>query len=306
MKKISQVTLIINFILLNLISFNLKAEDISSQLAQCNQALEKGDFKASITIANEILKSDKMHREALICKGRALGADGNYQEGIKALESAANHSTVGFEQIIANILIGNLHKKNQQFNEAIASYEKSISISKTANDAKFERVNHNYIGDIQILKQDLNAALASYQAGSKLALNDNERAESFERIAATYIALKQYDLAVEYQLKATLMQQKAGTLDEYANASYVLGQAYKNAKDYDAAERTFSKLLQFSKDNGGAYYEAKANLGLAEIKAAKGDKESAIGLYRDALKQAKNIGEKELVVEIDAALQKLN
>ena len=137
-------------------------------------------------------------------------------------------------------------------------------------------------------------------------MNDNERAESFERIAATYTALKQYDLAVEHQLKATIMQQKAGTLDDYANASYSLGQAYKNAKDFDAAERTFTKLLQFSKDNGGAYYEAKANVGLAEVKTAKGEKDSAINLYTEALKVAKNLGENELTVEIDAALKKLN
>ena len=135
MKNSLQITLINSFILLILISFNLKAEDISNQLAKCNQALEKGEYKASITIANEMLKTDKMHREALICKGRAFGADGNYQEGLKALELAANNSSVGFEQIIPHILIGNLHKKNQQFNDAIASYEKSLNISKTANDA---------------------------------------------------------------------------------------------------------------------------------------------------------------------------
>lgn len=306
MKNSLQITLINSFILLISMSFNLKADDLSNQLAKCNQALEKGDYAASIKIASEMLKTDKMYREALICKGRALGADGNYQEGLKALELAANNSSVGFEQIIAHILIGNLHKKNQQLNDAIASYEKSLNISKTTNDAKFERINHHYIGDIQTLKQDLNVALASYQEGSKLAMNDNERAESFERIAATYTALKQYDLAVDHRLKATNMQQKAGTLDDYANASYALGQTYKNAKDYEAAERTFTKLLQFSKDNGGAYYEAKANVGLAEVKASKGEKGSAISMYTEALKVAKNIGENELAVEIEAALKKLN
>lgn len=306
MKKLLQNTLIFLYISLIFISFDLKAQDFSSQLSQCNQALEKGEYATSIAVANEILKRDQHHREALICKGRALGAEGKYQEGLKALELAANNSEPGLDQIIAHILIGNLHKKNQQFNEAIASYEKSLSISKAAKNDKFERVNHHYIGDVQSLKQDLNAALTSYQAGSKLAMNDNERAESFDRIAATYTALKQNDLALEYQLKSTIMQQKAGTLDDYANASYALGQAYQNTKDYEAAERTYAKLLQFSKDNGGAYYEAKANFGLAEVKAAKGEKEGAISTYKEALKVAKNIGANELAQEIDVALKKLN
>ncbi len=101
------------------------------------------------------------------------------------------------------------------------------------------------------------------------------------------------------------MQQKAGTLDGYANASYMLGQAYQNAKEYDSAERTYAKLLQFSKDNGGAYYEAKASFGLAQVKAAKGEKDSAKSMFTEVLKMAKSIGENDLATEIDSALKKL-
>jgi tetratricopeptide (TPR) repeat protein len=137
-------------------------------------------------------------------------------------------------------------------------------------------------------------------------MNDNERAESYEHLAATYSALGQHDLAIEHQLKAMLMQQKAGTLDDVANATYVLGQTYQNAKEYDNAEGTYSKLLQFSKDNGGAYYEAKANFGLAQVKAAKGEKDNAKAMFLDTLKMAKNMGENGLAAEIDTALKNLN
>ena len=311
MKNISQFTLTSLFIVLILISFNVSAEGFSDKVSMCNQALEKGDLTTAATVSAEILKREPNNRGGLLCKGRALGsqsqaAQGNYSEALSALELAAKNSEPGLDEIIAYIFIGNLHKNNQKNIEAIASYEKSLSISKAGNNEKFERINLNFIGDTQAQSNDLNAALASYLAGAKLAMNDNERAESYERIAATYGALKQHDLTIEYQLKATLMQQKAGTLDGYANASYMLGQAYQQAKEYDSAESTYAKLLQFSKDNGGVYYEAKANFGLAQVKAAKGDKDNAKAMFTETLKMAKNMGENDLAVEIDTALKNLS
>ncbi len=303
MKNNLHITLINTFILLILLSLNVKADDISDKVSACNQAIEKGDFKTSLNLANEILKLEKNNRDGLLCKGRALGAEGNYKEGLNALELAAKNSQAGLDEIIAYIFIANLHKKNQQYIEAIASYDKSLSLSRATNNDKFERINHNFIGGTQTQNNDLNAALASYLEGSKLAMNDNERAESFELIASTYSALKQHDLALEYQVKATIMQQKSGTLDDYANSSYVLGQSYQAVKDYKNAERIFEKLLKFSKDNGGAYYEAKANYGLAQVKLALNEKDQAKNILTEALKIAKSIGENSLVAEIDTSLK---
>ena len=102
------------------------------------------------------------------------------------------------------------------------------------------------------------------------------------------------------------MQDKAGTRDDYANASLALGRVYTQAKDFPAAENTYAKLIKFSKDNGSVYYETKANYGLAQAKAAEGDHVAAKSMMTDALKSAKNIGENELAEEIDSSLKKLN
>ena len=288
MKNTSQITLISIFIALIIISFNVNAYSVSDQVSVCNSALEKGDLTTASSVAAEILKQEINNRGALLCKGRALGSQ-NYKEALSALELAFKNSQAGLEQIITTIFIGNLHKKHNQNAEAITNYEKSLSISRAEKNEKFERINLNFIGDIQAKNKDLNAALTSYLAGFKLAMNDNERAESYEYLAATYSALGQHDLAIEHQLKAMLMQQKAGTLDDVANANYILGQTYQHANEYDNAEKTYSKLLQFSKDNGGAYYEAKANFGLAQVKAAKGEKEGAKIMLLNTLKKEKNI-----------------
>jgi tetratricopeptide (TPR) repeat protein len=307
---ISTNTLIKLFIVLFLLSFNASAKDVSDQNAACNTALNKGDANNAVAFADEVLKLEPNNRDGLLCKGRALGAQspaaqGKYEAALSALELAAKQSKSGFDDIITYLLIGNLHKQNNKNAEALASYKKSLQVSEAEKNDKFKLINLNLIGETYAQYNDLNAALTSYLAGSKLANNDNERADSFERLGATYSALGQHDLAIEYQLKGVLMQQKSGTLDQYADASLALGKVYEKAKEYPNAEKIYTKLIQFANENGGAYYEAKANYGLAQIKVASGDTRNAKTIMSDALKLAKSVGDTGLTTEIETAIKKL-
>jgi len=301
-----QNTLIICFILLISISFNSYSDEISDKNAACNAALNKSDIIDAVKLADEVLKRDAKNREALICKGRLLGAQGNFGEALSVLKQAETQSKESFEHIIGNMLIGNVYKAQQKYADAIASYEASLSVAKTDKNEKFIRVNHNLIGDAHSKAQDYDAALASYQAGSKLAMNDNERAESFELLATTYKALGQYDAAIENQVKAVQMQKISGTLDQYADSTLALGQIFIAAKDYTNADKTLTKFAQFAKDNGGAYYEAKASLYLAQSKAASGDMASAKILLADTRALAKSVDASDLTSEIEATEKKLN
>jgi tetratricopeptide (TPR) repeat protein len=305
-KNTLQITLISAFTTLFLFSINASADAIGDKITACNVALNKADYVGASTQADEILKLKDGSYDGFLCKGRALGAQGNYNEALINLESALKQSQPGFDQILTHIFIGNLHKKNNKIAEAITSYDTSIKICETEKLDKFKRVNLNLIGDVHTQNKDLNAALTSYTAATKLAMNDNERADDFERLAATYNALGKGNEAIEHQLKATLMHDKSGTREQFANASVALGRVYEAAKDYPAAENTYAKLLKFSKDNGSAYYETVANFGLARTKAAVGDKASAKTMLADASVKAKNIGETELAAEIEASLKQLN
>ena len=294
------------FIFTFILSFNVKAEDISDQLAACTTALKQADLVKAISISENILKTDANNRDGLLCKGRALGAQGNYKEALSALELGANQSKEPFEQIISQLLIGNLHKENKQYAAAIASYNKSLALCLEQKNQKFAHINYNLIGESYTQNGDLNAALASYKTGEKQAMNDNERADSQERLANTYSALGQHDSAIEFQVKAILMQKKSGTLDQYANACLEMGRIYIAAKEYQNAEKTYIKLVQFSQENGGAYYEVKANIGLAQTKLILGDTATAKNLLLASQKTAKNIGADDLSAEINTSLAKLS
>lgn len=305
-KKFKYFTLISYFNLLFLISFNAYSATLTDEVTTCMQAFNKRDFSKAIAVSDAILQSSPNHREALLCKGRALGAQGQYNEALTVLETAAKQPQSALDQMISHIFIGNLHKENNKNEAALASYAKSLSISDVEKNDQFKRISLNLMGEAHAQSNDLNAALANYLASLKLAKNDNERADNYERLGATYSALGQHDLAIEYQLKAMLMQQKSGTLDQYANASLALGQVYGKAKDYAGAEKTYLKLIQFSQENGGAYYEAKASYDFAQLKALKGDADGAKSMMVNALKLAKNSGENELAAQIESELKKLN
>ena len=61
--------------------------------------------------------------------------------------------------------------------------------------------------------------------------------------------------------------------------------------------------MQFAQENGGAYYEAKANIGLAAAKNALGDATGAKNTLLQAKKIASSLGDADLNAEIDALIK---
>lgn len=290
-----------SFIFLILLSFNAHAQDINSQINACNAALNQGDIKSALVQAETALKSDSKHHQALLCKGRALGADKQYESAKAALTLAIGAAKKGFETTVSHVLLGNLHKANLQLAEALTHYQKSLQSAIEDSDRKFTRISHNLLGETYALNQDYSNALKSYEKGAELSMNDNERADSYERMAMTYQALNQLDNAIEQQLKGTMMQQKSGTLDQYAEASLTLGKLFTQNKDYVSAEKTYERLLKFSKDNGGEYYQAKTDIYLAETKRAQGDAAKADALLQEAKQIADKIQASDLTAMIASA-----
>ena len=286
-----------------LLSSNVYA-DLADDAYMCNKVSNKGDFNQALILSEKILKQDSHYREALLCKGRALGEFGKLDEGMATLKAAEKLSTSNFDHMVALTLLGNLQKTAKKYPEATATYKQSLSIAEANNNDQFQRIDNNLLGEIAIETKQTQAGLDYYLAGKKFVANDNERADSYQRIATTYSLLKQHDLAIENQVRALLMQKQSGTLDDYANASLVLGRIYTAAGDYVNAEKTFNKLIQFTQENGGAYYEAKAILYAGLAKSASGDDTAAQALFVKASTIAKGVGDADLMSEIEVHIKK--
>lgn len=294
-----QKTLITTFILL--FCNEISAENLTAQ--GCNKLLENGNSVAAIAYAKKMLSVNNGDKEALLCQGRAYHAGGDYKNAIRTFELAERNSRDGLDKTVAIFLAANAHKAAKETDLALAGYQKALSQAQAINNIGMQRLAYTAIGDMAIANQQYSSALDNYLMGFKLAANDNERAESAEKLAMAYHELNEHGLAVEYQIKAYLLHDTVGTLDQYANSSILLGRYYVADKNYVAAERTLNKIIAFAKEQGGLYYEAMASCILARIKKENGDSAAANVLLERAKFIAKSSNDKALADEINQEIE---
>lgn len=276
---------------------------MDADTSACNHAVEKGDGSTALQLAEKVLRSNKNDKEALICKGRALSLNGDTANAISTFKLATAQAATPLDKTIIAILSGNAYKKNKQYDEAIASYQLAITNAQADKNQQFERISLNLVGDTYFEGKRYQEALDTYLAASKLVENDNDRGESFENIANTYHSMNKNDEALEYQIKAYFMNERVGTLDQYAHSSIELGRYYIINKNYKSAENILNKIIKFAKDQGGAYYEAQGSYLLAKVNIANGDVAGAKTLVYNAKTIAKNTNDQALAQEIDQETQ---
>lgn len=281
------------------------AEDIAGKLAECNQAISAGDASKALALAGQVLSKQANNRDALMCKGRAYGGTGKTNEALEALQAAEKLSQQPLDRIIALSLIGNVQKAAGQHDAAIQSYQRSLALSRSEKNVRFERINLNLIGETQVATKQLDSALENFQQGSKLAANDNERADNYARIADVYNKQARHDQAIEYQVKSVLMQERSGDPDSFAGATLELGRMYSDARDYANAEKYINKIIKLGKEQGGPYWEAMGYYYLARSKSSHGQQVEAKTLLAEAQKIGEEIGAQSLNEEIRRTIDAL-
>ena len=276
----------------------------ADEAALCNQAMLDGDHAKALTHAEAALARDAKDREALLCQGRALSEAGQYEPALAAMEAALQLSITPLDRIVTLTLTGNVQRDAKHYDAALASYRQSLTIAQAKQEKRFERINHNLIGETLIATNQLDAGLKSYHAGAELAANDTERADNFSRIAQTYSSLRQYDEAVNYQIKTMLTLERSGDFNQYAYACLKLGQLHAAAGNHAEAEKAFNRIIERSKTQGAKYWEARGYYTLALEKIATGQQPEADALLAQAQRISQQIGADELNQEITVAMGK--
>lgn len=284
-------------ILLGLMFFN-NVYAVSDDAHACNKAYDLGDYKAATSSASKALKTNTSDREALICQGRTASDLGDLNLALTSFKEADKLSNHPLDKAVIALITGHTYKNAKQYDKSIASYQESLKQSDLAKHKPMARSSHIGIANVLFETAQYQAALDTYFVAHKLDANDNDRGQSYEKIAETYHLLKQDDLALEYQVKAYFMNEKVGTLDQFAHSSIELGRYYAVVKNYMRAETTLNKIIKFAREQGGAYYEAQGLYILAQVKAATGDMESAKTLISQARAIAKNANDADLDAEI--------
>ena len=293
------------FILFPILLFIQNVYAVSDDAHKCNNAYAVGDYKTAETAAQAALKVNAEDREALICLGRVSSDLGNLESALSFFQSADKLSNHPLDKAVISLISGHAYFSAKQYEQAIANYQKSLEQSARANHQPMARSSHMGIANVQFDRKQFQDALDTYLLAHKLDANDNDRGQSYEKIAETYHVMGQHDLALEYQIKAYFMHEKAGTLDQFAHTSIELGRYYLAVKNYARAEFTLNKIIKFAKENGGVYYEAKGLALLAQTKAANGDAATANTLAAEAKAVAKTANDATLDALVAQEIQSI-
>ena len=280
------------------------AEDVNmnSLVFQCNQQNKQHNSTKALELSATILKIESNNAEGLMCKGRALGELDKTAEAIVVLDEAGKYATSDFDKLSIITMQGSILKNAKQYDAAIAKYNLALEMSKSVKLDRFERIEHNMLGDTYLLTNAQEKALENYIAGNKLSANDAERADNLTRIAAIYAGMGKSVQAVESQLKAVVAHENTHDLDNMAESNLILGQYYTANKDFNLAEQSINRTIKMAKEQGGAYWEARGYYTLALTKQAAQQQAEAKALLNQAKKISDSLGEKELSADITKAL----
>lgn len=277
----------------------LTAEEVA-----CNKALNDNKPALAAERAIALIKKDASNANAYICQGRAQFALEMPEEALASFALAEEKSTVIYHKAFAALLSGHLYKELNTLPKALKSYQRSLNYANEINQQALQLSNYMNIGRVYLAQNAYQDALSAFESAYAHAGNDNERGDAAANVAAAEFQLNNAERAIEYQVKAVLMFEKSGTLDQYAEGSVNLIQYQLTNNDFSNAATSAKRLLKVAKENGGVYYEAKANLLLAKAKTGLTETESVPTLLNEALNLANKSQDEALIKEIEVYVKK--
>ena len=285
---IKQFTLILLFKLLfinNIYAYNLENN--------CEKAIQSNNFKAATDEAIKLSKDNAFDGE--FCLGKVLVNENKLDDGIKQFENSEKLAQHPADQLLAIMFKGLAYKEKNDLNQAFNVFNTGYETAKLGNSkfVQFERRFLIQMGNIQETLKKHEDAYESYAKSLKASSNDEERAESYDKLARSAAHQKYYDRAREYSLKGSVLYKKTGYLGEYAELT-LLKAEYEVLDDaYDLAMNTLEELEKLCIDAGGEYYLAKTYIQLHKL--SKDNKDAYLAKATDV---ANRIGANDLLNDI--------
>lgn len=285
---IKHITLILFFKLLfinNIYAYNLENN--------CEKAIQDNNLKIASDEALTLIKDNPFDGE--FCLGKVLVNENKLDEGIKQFEKSEKIAQHPADQMLAIMFKGLAFKEKDDINQAFTVFNNGYETAKLGNSkfVQFERRFLIQMGKIQETLDNHEDAYESFAKSLKASSNDDERAESYDRLARSAAHQEYYDRAREYSLKGSVMYKKTGYLGEYAELT-LLKAEYEVLDDaYDLAMNTLEELEKLCIDAGGDYYLAKTYIQFHKL--SKDNKDMFLS---KATEVADRIGAKDLLNDI--------
>lgn len=244
-------------------------------LFNCNQEVKKGNLDKALSISQSLIKQNTKLADAWACQAKALLAQAEYDKAVVAFKQAVALQTVETERMVLLGQLGNTFLQQEKPQQALEQYQLAYDLAKKNNVSAYQRVALNLLGDANTHLSKWELAKSQYDTAFTLSQNDTERMDVLGRIANMYATSKDFDKAIEYQIKKLLSSERYGSADEKADIQLQLGIFYTQAKIYAQAYKTLNLLLSNAKQYQSAYWQALSHIYLAKLDKLKLDSASA-------------------------------
>ncbi len=287
---IKQLTLITFFNLLffnNVFSYNSEND--------CEKELSNNDYAKAKQEAEKLINNDPYSGN--FCMAKVLFSENKAQESIALFEKTEKLAQHPADQMLSIMFKGLAYKENNDLKQALSIFTTGYETAKLGNSkfVQFERRFLIQMGDVKEKEKDNEKAYEYFAMALKSSSNDDERAESYDRLAKSAASQGFYDRAREYSLKGSIMYQKSGYLGEFAELTILKGEYEVLDNDYEKGIRTLKDLEELCIEAGGDYYLAKTYLKL--YKLSKEDKDFYLAKAKEV---ATRIGANDLIKDINS------
>ena len=287
---IKQLTLITFFNLLflnNVFAYNSENN--------CEKELSKNDYKKAKQEAEKLINNDPYSGN--FCMAKVLFSENKAQESIALFEKSEKLAQHPADQMLSIMFKGLAYKENNDLKQALSIFTTGYETAKLGNSkfVQFERRFLIQMGDVKEKEKDNEKAYEYFAMSLKSSSNDDERAESYDRLAKCAANQGFYDRAREYSLKGSMMYKKSGYLGEFAELTILKGEYEVLDNDYEKGIRTLKELEELCIEAGGDYYLAKTYLKL--YKLSKEDKDVYLAKAKEV---ATRIGANDIIKDINS------
>ena len=287
---IKQLTLItfFNLLLLN----NVFAYNNENN---CEKELSKNDYAKAKQEAEKLIDNDPFSGN--FCLAKVFFNENKVSESILLFEKSEKLAQHPANQMLSIIFKGIAYKENNDLKQALSVFTTGYETAKLGNSkfVQFERRFLIQMGDVKERQKDNEKAYEYFAMSLKSSSNDDERAESYDRLAKCAAIQGFYDRAREYSLKGSIMYQKSGFLDEFAELTILKGEYEVLDNDYEKGIRTLKDLEELCIEAGGDYYLAKTYLKLYQL--SKEDKDLYLAKAKEV---ATRIGANDIIKDINS------
>ena len=219
-------------------------------------------------------------------------------------ESKKNEYKLG--EVYAYNLLGRSYRNNSFFDKSIENHLKALKLAREMNDVNAEIVTLNQIGVVYRRQDKVRSALNYHQMALELA-DKIERPDIDTKISISisnnsigniYLALKQYQLALEKFKKSILIQSRTGDKRGLAINHQNIGLAFQNLGEIDAALEHYNKSLEYNIQNNSSIGKVICHTSISNVLLLQGKYKEAYEYINEVVPLSEKIGNQYYTSEV--------